>query len=162
MWPISQAFPTEAETPSWVGVGLQQGDLTQASSTSGFLGLLTQLLPTVVPWQGTRSLIQCPPDTQLGKQSIFHSNLPLSQRPCTRHNLHHALHLAALSGRSGNEGGDRWMSLMMPRYQHGLLTKLALSSVIHSYPLRLVCSAACERGPVQKTEQSGSTPLLGT
>ena len=78
---------------------------------------------------------------QLGKQSVFHSDSPLSQV-----SLHKAQpappHLAAPSGRSGKGGGDSWPPLMAPRHQHGVLTKLALSAVIHPHPLRLAHSAA--------------------
>lgn len=85
---------------------------------------------------------------QFGKQSVFHSDSPLSQV-----SLHKAQpaspHLAALSGRSGKGGGDSWTSLMAPRHQHGVLTKLARSAMIHPHPLRLVHWAARKQGPVQ-------------
>lgn len=94
------------------------------------------------------------------QQSTFHSDSPLSQASFTRHSLHHCTALGSLSWRSGKGGGDSWIAPMMPRYQHGLLTKRP-SAVIYPHPLRLVHSVACEQSPVQST--GGAThPVPGT
>lgn len=51
---------------------------------------------------------------------------------------------------------------MAPGHQHGVLTKLALSAVIHPHRLGLARSAAREQGPIRNTKPPGRTPSLGT
>lgn len=164
----NKPVPMEAEALSWEGAGLQQGDLTPASARCELLEVLTQVPPAQVPRStlqkgaGTESSrqTQCPARAYLATWQT--ECISLRRTPHSQVSLHKAQptppHLAALSGRSGKEGGGSWTSLMASRHQHGALTKPALSAVIHPHPLRLAHSAACEQGPVCNTQPSSPLP----
>lgn len=82
----SQELPMEAEAPSWAEDAFSK---VTSSKALPMCELLAQLHPTPVPWHtlgqgaaaGSSGQMQRLPDTQLGKQSTFHSDSPLSQAP---------------------------------------------------------------------------------
>lgn len=142
---------------SWAGAGLQQGDLAQTAASCELLAVLTQPPPSLVPWHtlgkdaGAESSrqIQCPATAYLAIWQAERISLRLIPQPgvlaqgtaCTT-----ALGSPKWEVREGG-GGDSWTSLKAPRHQHGVLTKLALSAVIHPHPLGLVRSAAVNKAP---------------
>lgn len=106
-------------------------------------GLLLQGLGThqeKVRLQNPLDRYSAPPDTTWQAE---HISLRLSPQPGVLAQGTACTTALGSPEREVREGGrDGWTSLTAPRHQHGVLTKLALSAVIHPHPLSW-CARQC-------------------
>ena len=165
---FTRLTPWKQRPCPWLGAGLQQGDLTQASPRCEVLELLTQLPPAPVPWRTLAKDAAAESSGQIQRRARHTTwqaeciSLCLTSQPgvlaqgttCTT-----ALGRPEWEVREGGMGtAGRLYGTQTPAWG----AKLALSALIHPHPLRLARSAVCERGPVRNTGPSGPTPSPGT